>query len=274
MKRWLKRIAVTLLVIAAGAAGSAWWALRQTRQVPEFYTQAQLQLPQDVPAASAMLETEVVELQDAASQLGSWEARFSEGQINAWLVHQLPKEFSQMLPPGVEDPRIAIEDGRILAAARYKHGRIDTIVSFEVKLALTEQANVLAVRIENLRAGSLPLPLKSFLTGISREASKGNLEVVWDMDDAGPVALVTIPSDHPGYARSPVVVEAVTLQDGVVQLAGHTGPQAWNVYRPRTTVYQLASARVGRKTPFQSLPGSRSMSGTRSYSGAAGGAVR
>ncbi len=187
MKRWLKRIAVLLVVIAVSAAGSAWWALGRTREVPEFYTRATLQLPQDVPAASAMLETEVVELQDAASQLGSWEARFSEGQINAWLVHQLPKEFSQMLPPGVEDPRIVIEEGRILAAARYKHLRIDTVVSFEVKLALTEQANILAVRIENLRAGALPLPLQSFLNGITREASKGNLEVVWDIDESGPV---------------------------------------------------------------------------------------
>ncbi len=263
MKRWLKRIAVLLVVVAVGAAGSAWWALRRTREVPEFYTRATLQLPQDVPAASAMLETEVVELQDAASQLGSWEARFSEGQINAWLVHQLPREFSQMLPPGVEEPRIVIEEGRILAAARYKHLRIDTVISFEVKLALTEQANVLAVRIENLRAGALPLPLQSFLKGITREASKGNLEVVWDMDETGPVALVTIPSDHPGYVRTPVVVEAVTLQNGYVQLAGHTGPEAWTVYRPRTTVYQLASTRVGRKAPFQSLPGASGNSSVR-----------
>ncbi len=186
-----------LVVVAVGAAGSAWWVLRQTSEVPEFYTRATLQLPQDVPAASAMLETEVVELQDAASQLGSWEARFSEGQINAWLVHQLPREFSQMLPPGIEDPRIAIEEGRILAAARYKNSRIDTVVSFEVKLALTEKANVMAVRIENLRAGSLPLPLQSFLKGITREASKGNLEVVWDMDEAGPVA----------WSRSPAIIQ-------------------------------------------------------------------
>jgi hypothetical protein len=251
MRRWLKRIAVGLLLTLVVVALSMSWALRQTQQVPEFYTRATQQMPVDIKAASETLQNDVVQLQDAASQLGSWSATFSEEQINAWLVQQLPKEFPLLLPRGVEQPRIAIEDRRILAAARYKNSRIDTVISFEIKVELTETANVLAVRIENLRAGSLPLPLQSFLRGISHEAAKGDIEVVWDMDDNGPVALVTVPSEHPNYQKSPVIIESVMLENGNVLLAGHTGDEAVHAYKPRTSVYQLASARVGKNSQFQ-----------------------
>jgi hypothetical protein len=251
MKRWIKRLVVVVGIIALATSGAAWWAVRQTQQVPEFYARATRQLPVDLAAASETLQQDVEQLQDAAGRLGSWNASFSEEQINAWLVQQFPVEFPKVLPTGVEDPRIVIEDNRVLAAARFKNKHIDTIVSFEVRVELTEKANVLAVRIENLRAGSLPLPLQSFLRGISREAAKGDIEVVWDMDETSPVALVTVPSEHPKFERSPVIVESVTLESGQVLLAGHTGPEAWQTYRPRTSVYQLASTRVGRKDAYQ-----------------------
>lgn len=254
MKRWLRGTLVALGCIAVSGVAMAWWAVQKTQQVPEFYTRATKQLPTDLVAASKELQQDVEQLQDAASQLGSWQATFTEEQINAWLVQHLPDEFPKVLPAGVDNPRIVIEDGRVLAAARYTNSRIDTVVSFELKVELTEHANVLAVRIEQLRAGSLPMPLQSFLRGISREAAKGDIAVVWDMDDAGPVALVRVPSEHSKFKRTPVIIEAVVLQNGHLSLAGHTGPQAWQAYRPRTPTYQLASARTGRKDQYQSSP--------------------
>lgn len=263
MKRWLKRLVALVAVLALVAGGGAFWAVRQTQQVPEFYTRATAELPKDLAAVSETLQQDVEQLQDAAAKVGSWNATFSEGQINAWLVQQFPIEFPKVLPVGVEDPRIVIEDNRVLAAARYKNSRIDTVVSFEVRVELTEKANVLAVRIENLRAGSLPLPLQSFLRGISLEAAKGDIEVVWDMDETGPVALVTVPSEHPRFERSPVIVESVSLQNGHVLLAGHTGPEAWQTYRPRTSVYQLASTRVRQKSTYQGSGNSEEFSPDR-----------
>ena len=251
MKKWFARVLVSLVIIAIVGGSAAVWALRQTREVPEFYTRATRQLPTDLVAASQELQQDVEQLQDAASKLGSWNASFTEEQINAWLVQHLPHEFPKILPAGVAEPRIVIEDGRVLAAARYKNSRIDTVVSFELKVELTEHANLLAVRVEQLRAGSLPIPLQSFLRGITREAAKGDIAVVWDMDDTGPVALVTVPSEHPKFVRTPIIIEALVLQNGHLSLAGHTGPEAWQAYRPRTPTYQLASARTGRKDQYQ-----------------------
>lgn len=242
MKRWLIGLAGLSLVAALFAGGSSWWALQRTQVVPEFYTRAVQELPEDIDSAVTSLRRDVIQLQGDASKLGSWNATFTDEQINAWLVQQLPLEFPKLLPPGVIEPRIAIDNGKVMAAARYKNQAIDTVVSCEVNVALTEQANVLAVRISNLRAGALPLPLPNFLRGISQEAAKSDLEVRWDMSRGGPIALVTIPSEHPSYLHTPVIVESVGLNDGLLLLSGNTGAEARQAFKPQGPVYHLASA--------------------------------
>jgi len=247
MKRWLKRFFVLSVMLAIGCGGCAWWALRQSQRVPEFYTRAKGQIPTDLLAASQSLKHDVEKLQDSAARPGSWLATFTEEQINAWLIKELPQEFPKMLPAGVEEPRIVVEDDHILAAARMKNSHIDTVISLVFKVELTDQANVLAIRIEQLRAGNLALPIKRFLRGISTEAKKSNIDVVWDMDDTGPVALVSVPSEHPRFVTTPVIIESLAMRAGCVNLAGYSGPEARNAYSPRSPIYQLASARVGRK---------------------------
>lgn len=247
MKRWLRR-AITLLLLLAICGGSfAWWALLQSRQVPDFYAKATQLKRADVAKMNETMKQDVEKLQDSAAQPGSWQATFTAEQINAWLTQQLPIEFPKMLPVGAEEPRIVIENDRVVAAVRFKNSHIDTVISLVMKVKLTDKANVLAVRIEHLRAGSLPMPIQRFLRGISAEAKKSNVEVVWDIDETGPVALVTVPSAHPRYVTTPVIIESVSLDAGNVELSGHTGPEAWQAYRPRSPIYQLASARVGRK---------------------------
>lgn len=233
---------VTLTVTLAGN-----WALKKTQEVPDFYLQATA-LPENNSAEqSRELESEVEELANRVGQLGGWEATFTEEQVNAWLIHQLPLEFASLLPTGVEEPRVAIRDGRVLVAARYKNSRIETVVSFEVHAQLTPEPNVLAVKISQLKAGALPLPLSRFINHISNRAAKSALQIRWDDNEEGDeVALVTVPSEHPSYVRKPVIVESVSILAGMVRLAGHTGPEARLSYQPRTAVYQLASLRSGK----------------------------
>jgi len=250
MKRWFISLAALLVIGVVVSISGSWWAFQRTRVVPEFYEQAALRMPKDLDSAIASLEQDVTQLQGDAGRLGSWYAAFTDEQVNAWLVQQLPREFPTLLPNGVSEPRIVIDDGRVFAAARFMNQHIDTVVSFEVKAALTEHANVVAIRINNLRAGALPLPLNRFLRGISAEAAKSNMEVRWDMDQSEPVALVTIPSEHPGYKHTPVIVESVGLSNGLLTLAGHTGSEARESYRPRGPIYQLASTRVGSSSVF------------------------
>ena len=234
----------TIVVAVIAILGAGRWALEKTKDVPDFYARATSKPIPDSAAVSRELEHKVEELTDRVGRVGSWNATFSEEQVNAWLIHQLPNEFSRLLPKGVQEPRVAIEEGRVLVAARYENRSIETVVSFEVTAQLTEEPNVLAIAISNLRAGSLPLPLDRFIDHISRRAARDEIEVRWDKNERGdPIALVTVPSEHPRYVRKPVIVESVTVTEGFVQLAGHTGPDARLSYQPKTPVYQLATYR-------------------------------
>jgi len=241
MRRWIQRLAIALTLTLLFAAGAAWWAVQQTQHVPEFYEQAKRQLPRSTAEASRQLTEEVEELQNRVARLGWWKANFSDEEINAWLIEELPRKFPRLLASGASEPRIMIEDGRLLAAARYRNRRIDTVVSCELEVELTEQPNMLALRIKDLRAGALPLPLSKFRRGISKEAAKGGIDIRWDTTERGPVALVTVPSEHPKYVLSPVVVESVELQEGKLELFGHTGSLARESYRPKGPVYQFVS---------------------------------
>ena len=253
MRRWIKRIAIAATLLLAIFLTAGWWAVEQTQHVPEFYARATKPRSDSTARASRHLAAEVEKLQSSVAKTGFWNADFSDGEINAWLIEELPKKFPRLLAKGASEPRIVIEDDRVLAAVRYKNRRIDTVISCELEVELTEQANMLALRVKDLKAGLLPLPLSNFLKGISTEAAKGDIDIRWDVPDSGPVALVTVPSEHPRYVSKPVIVESVQLVEGTLILSGHTGPMAHESYNPRGPVYRFVSYRPGEKNNLQRL---------------------
>ena len=119
------------------------------------------------------------------------------------------------------------------------------MISCELVVELTEQPNMLALHVTDLRAGALPLPLSKFRRGISAEAAKGGVDIRWDETESGPTALVNVPSEHPGYVRKPVIVESVQLLEGSLMLSGHTGPLAHESYSPLGPIYRFVSYQPG-----------------------------
>ncbi len=266
MRHWIKRIAVCALTVLAVGLAFSWWAVKQTRHVPEFYQRAtsvdQVSKPMSgrvvMRTHSGSGKSVSSTLTDDSLLVGksplagkSWTAVFTVEEINAWLSEELPTTFPQLLAKGATDPRICIEDGRVLAAARYKTQRLDLVISCELVVELTEEPNMLALRVKYLRAGALPIPLSSFLTGISKEAARGDVDIRWDDTESGPVALVKVPSEHPRYVTNPVLVESVSLVDGAMVLSGNTGPLAFETFRPLGPLYRFVSYRPGEKDSDQ-----------------------
>ncbi|TWU62396.1 hypothetical protein V7x_41260 [Crateriforma conspicua] len=258
MRKWFRRFAAACVIIAVLAGAWAWWAIRQTQQVPEFYRLATQRSDESVAAqdrvqAARRMNQNVQRLQDAAQQPGAWHATFSSEEINAWLAEELPKSFPHWLQRGLSEPRVAIEDGRMLAAARLKNRRIDTVVSCQVSVELTEQPNMLAIRLEDLRAGALSIPWGHFLDRISREAAVGDIDIQWDMTETGPVALLAIPGEHPEFAIRPVLVESIQLGQGQISLAGRSGESAKTDYRPKTSIHRFVSYQPDPNSRRQAL---------------------
>lgn len=255
MRRWKKRITVSALIVLTIGISLSWWAVKQTRHVPAFYQRATSAFDTSAPPTGrVVMETSVDSAQSPTDTpaIESWNAVFTVEEVNAWLADELPTSFPQLLARGATDPRICIENGRVLAAARYKTQRLDLVISCELAVELTEEPNMLALRVKHLRAGALPIPLTSFLTGISKEAAKGDVVIRWDDTESGPVALVKVPSQHPRYVTSPVLVESVKLINGALVLSGNTGPLAFETFRPHGPLYRFVSYRPGENNNDQS----------------------
>lgn len=235
-------------IVLTAATAMAWWAVDQTRQVPEFYAEATHSSVQSEPFARDQMNAGVKQLQNDAAKIGSWHAAFTDRQINAWLASELPLKFPQLLARGATEPRVSIQDGGLRVAARYVKGRLDTVVSCRINVQLTQQPNMLAVHVSDLRAGALPLPLSRFINGISRAAAEGDVSIQWDETEDGPVALVRVPPEHSRYVVSPVIVESVELSDHFLRVAGHSGPMAESVYRPHGPLHEFVSFRPRSRT--------------------------
>ena len=260
-RRLWKSICLGTVLTCIGVIGIGLWIEAKSKIIPEFYTQAKYIRPLPSTTASQNLQSELKRFQSDRSKQGKWNTALSDQQVNAWLMEELPRAFPRLLAYGAKEPRIKVEDDRILAAVRFQRGQIDTVISCEATVELTEQPNMLALRLFNLRAGAIPLPLNKFVRGISKEAAKGGLDIDWDFTDSGPVALVMIPPEDPRYHASPVVIESVNLVRGAMVLAGHTGDMTVEEFRPIGSTHRFVSylpnsdltaraGRLGKKETF------------------------
>lgn len=221
MPKLLKIALLLLLVLAVIGAGVAATLYRATQQVPDFYEHALQLEPETMKKAGDELERRMLALQNDIHQDGHWQAVFTVEQINGWLAADLDEKFPGLLPNGVQDPRVAIVDGQLRVACRHEGSGLNAIISFTLEPYLTQNPNEVAVRIRELRAGSLPLPMTKALERISKAANRADLRLQWAQEDDDPVALLTLPSSRPELRRN-YRVDELAIEEGAIVVTGHT----------------------------------------------------
>ncbi len=224
MRRLVRIVLVAAIVAIAAVTLLLVGAYQAAKQEPKFYQQALRRQPQQQKQAGDELEQRVLELHNEARQDGRWQAVFTAEQLNGWLAADLPEKFPKALPRGVSEPRVAIDPEQAQIACRYEDDKLSTVVSLAVELHLTDEPNVIAVRICQARAGVLPIPLKQWLDRISTAAQRSNVPLRWAQRDGDPVALVTVPTEHEDYAHRHVRLDTLELREGEIYLAGRTEP--------------------------------------------------
>jgi hypothetical protein len=195
---------------------------RSLKQVPNYYEQAMRLEPSRQAEAGDELEKRVLQLHNEVVRRGKWEALFTDEVINGWLAVDLPEKFPGALPEGITDPRVAIERERLLIACRHMSEQLEVVVNLELSIHLTDEPNVVAVRICKARAGVVPLPLKEYLDLITKAARRAGIQLRWQQVEGDPVALVTIPRNHEDYQATEIRIETVVLRDGELYLSGTT----------------------------------------------------
>jgi hypothetical protein len=226
LKRLLRWFAVLLVMLGIALAAAALIAYRAARHVPDFYAAALSVDPAKYAESGDALERDVLELHNSLRRSGRWEATFTADEINGWLAIDLAEKFADRLPAGIDAPRVAIGQDAIQVACRYDMGRdmgrFQSVVSLSANVYLTEEPNVVAVHVQDLRAGAIPLPLKQFLDQITDSARRANVTLRWQQVDGDPVALVMVPETIDAKSGQVVQIDGLELRHNEIAVFGTT----------------------------------------------------
>jgi hypothetical protein len=215
-------VALAILVLAGGFLG---WAYRATQQAPEFYVrQLKSEASRRQRPTGDAFEKQALQLNNQIRKTDHWQARFTADEINAWLAVDLPQKFPDALPPDVQSPRVAIEAAMIQVACRVESPQFSSVVSLGVHPYVTSEPNVVALRVKQLRAGTLPLPLGRYLDRITEQCAQAGVPLRWSEEEGDPVALVTLPLAPEEFQNRLVRVEQIELIEGTLIVSGTSKP--------------------------------------------------
>jgi len=222
-KRWRTAAVAALVLCVLGGLGlfALHWALHC---VPDFYAEAVARPAADYEAAGEDLERNVLALHNEAQDEGQWSAVFTDEQINGWLAADLPEKFPQLLPGGIQDPRVAVRPDRLDLACRYSDSRFTTILTLSLAADLAEEQNTLAVRILGAHAGLVPVPLKQLMDHVTTSVQGGDLLIRWSQSDGDPVALISWDESRRDEDEPRLILEQIELGEGEIRLSGRTIP--------------------------------------------------
>lgn len=223
----LVRRAAAGLALAAALLAAALAALYfASRQPPDFYRESLTRFAENEEPSGEELEQQALALHNQLQHDGRFEARFSDDEINAWLASELPEKFPRLLPSAFSEPRISIQENVLRLAVGYRRGNIDTVLSIAVEAYLTDQPNEVAIRIKQVRAGWVPVPLGNLLAEIAQRAERAGISIRWSETHGDPLALIHVPHQRPrgdnGEDARRFTLEELRLIPGELVVIGRT----------------------------------------------------
>ncbi len=225
-----RRVLLPLFILFAATVAVVAGLYAAARREPDFYTAAVREGNDPSPGSSELL-TRFNELQnDIQTGNPKWGKSFTAAELNAFLRDQLDEGglLAEILPTGVQTPRVAIDGDRLKIGARLQVAPAEglasdattTVISLELKMwAVRPEPNTVAVEVVGVKAGGLPVGSQRYLDRFAEACRRANIEVTWYRADGNPVALMKFYADQ---ARPPAVVRSVTIGDGKLTVTGQS----------------------------------------------------
>src|SRR5262249_7815423 len=115
---------IGLGVLAAIPLG-AWCSLTYE----PYYYRAMVGLSREQRAGRAKkFVAQSIQLRNDICNEPSWEAVFTDQEVNAWLAEDLVTEFADQLPPEVHEPRVMFELDRVTLAFELDQGPVSSVI--------------------------------------------------------------------------------------------------------------------------------------------------
>ena len=175
-RRWPMVLLVLLGLLAAAAA----WAWLKWSSTPAFWTRTQQTMgtltAAQRQAIAASLEAKVTAALTKYDPTEDPDApkdrtlEITTAEANAWVQERLPMWLANRgaaLPPELSQPTVAVEDGRVVVAARVEAEGLAQVVSVWAKPAL-DASGMLRLSDVRVRGGELPLPAKGVIDRFGR----------------------------------------------------------------------------------------------------------
>ena len=212
-KRLLR--AGTFLGIVVSVPTAIWFSL--TYQ-PSYY-RAMVTLPRDQREVGAKhFVAQSLQLRNDICNEPTWEAVFSDQEVNAWLAEDLVTHFADQLPPEVHDPRVLFEMDRVVLAFQLDKGGVQSVITVVAHPRVPE-GNTVELTIEKIRAGILPVPADNVLDRIINHARYHGVDVQLQRRDGYPVVVMRY---TPNLNREDVELEELEIRSGQIRLAGRS----------------------------------------------------
>ncbi len=215
MRKLSKRVLYVgaCLMLLLASLGGAWVSL--THQ-PRFY-RAIVRVPHAQQEAKAKrFVSQSMQLVNDINNEPTWEAVFTDQEVNAWLAEDLVTHFADQLPPEVHEPRIVFDADRVTLAFQLDQGPVSSVIWVMARPRVAAP-NVLELTLEKIRAGVLPMPSQLVLERITQHARQRGLDIQWRRDGSYPVAIVRY---EPDSERDDVRLDALQIRAGQIRLAG------------------------------------------------------
>jgi hypothetical protein len=215
-------LGIALLALLAGTVAGV--LLLLVRHEPDFYRKMGLPPGPERQKHSEKFHERCTSLINGIVNNREWHERFTEAEINSYFEEGFVRSGASksMLPEGISDPRVSIEPDKIRLAFRYGTGPwCCTVVSVDFRVWLAaHEANVVALELQGLHAGSLPVSAQSLLERISEVVRRReDIEMSWYRHNGNPVALLRFQANQ---ARPTVRLERLELGQGELIIGGRS----------------------------------------------------
>lgn len=157
--KWLKRIVIGAAIVVVAGLGTLWMMFQH---IPNWYRPVQVPPEYEQAVKDDFLQTQDNLREQLNTFQHSFEYRFRQDQINAWLAKRdelwemiYPKS-RKWLPPDMSDPQVAIDPDGLRFAVTYSRRDIRTVLSAQIWLKA--DTNGIMIQLVRVAAGALPIP--------------------------------------------------------------------------------------------------------------------
>lgn len=207
------------MAVTGAVVSSPWGVWAVLNHTPRIGRDVATLAPEVRQAEAKKFVANTLQLRNDIVNESAWEARFTDQEVNSWLSEDLLKVFADRIPPFIREPRLVFEPDRLTLVFRYEKGAITSSIWIVAKVDVPEE-NQIALTLEKVRAGMLPVAADQALDEITRYAASYGVQIDWsESPDGERVAKIGY---RPSLDRTDIVLKGVRIGEGEVRLSGRS----------------------------------------------------